>query len=150
MDTIDRRLINRIQRNFPVCSRPFKVLAEELGIPEAEIISRLERLKSAKIIRRLGAVFDSQKLGFSSTLIAMRVPEERLDKVAGIVNQYRGVTHNYQRPAKYNMWFTVTAESPARLDEIIGEIKTKTGITDLLNLPALRLFKINVDFQLEE
>ncbi len=149
MDSIDKRLINRVQTGFPISSRPYQQLGQELGISEQEVISRLGQLKQRGIIRRLGAVFDSQKLGFSSTLVALKVPPARVDEVAAVINGYSGVTHNYLRQAQYNMWFTLIAESPARLKQIIEEIKQKSGIGDVLELPAVRLFKIRVDFQLE-
>ncbi len=149
MDNIDKRLINRIQSGFPVTSRPYRQLGEELGITEQEVISRLKQLKEIKIIRRLGAAFNSKKLGFTGTLAALKVPSERVDVVAAVVNSYPGVTHNYLREDEYNMWFTLTARSPERLKEVFEEIKQKTGLSDLLELPALKLFKIKVDFQME-
>lgn len=148
MDSIDKRLINRIQSGFPVTSRPYRQLGEELGVTEEEVISRLAKLKKTKIVRRLGAAFDSKKLGFTSTLATLKVPPERIDEVAIVVNSYSGVTHNYLREDEYNMWFTITARSSERLQEVIEEIKQKTGLSDLLELPALKLFKIKVDFQL--
>jgi DNA-binding Lrp family transcriptional regulator len=150
MDSTDKNLINRVQSNFPITSRPYRQLAEELGISEQEVIDRLAKLKQRGIIRRFGAVFDSQKLGFTSTLAAISVPPERVDEVAAIINSYPRVTHNYLRNDHYNMWFTLAAESPERLKQIIEEIKQKTGISEVLELPALKLFKIKVDFQLRD
>ncbi len=149
MDSTDKRLINRVQSGFPIASRPYQQLGQELGIAEQEVISRLGQLKQRGIIRRLGAVFDSKKLGFSSTLVALKVPPARVDEVAAMINGYAGVTHNYLRQAQYNMWFTLIAESPKRLKQIIDQIKQQTGINEVLELPALRLFKIKVNFQLE-
>ncbi len=150
MDNLDKQLINRIQSGFPITSRPYQQLGGELGLSEEEVISRLARLKEQGIIRRLGAAFDSKKLGFSSILAAMKVPQARVDAVAEILNSYKGVTHNYLRDAEYNMWFTLTAESKAHLQEIIAEVKQKTAICEVLELPATRLFKIKVDFNLEK
>jgi DNA-binding Lrp family transcriptional regulator len=150
MDNIDKALINRVQSGFPVVSRPYEQLGCELGISEQEVLERLVRLKRQGIIRRFGAVFDTQKLGFSSTLVALKVPPARVDEVAKIINTYQRVTHNYLREDQYNMWFTLAAESPESLQQTIDEIKQKTGISEALNLPALRLFKIKVDFQLDK
>ncbi len=148
MDKLDKQIINRIQRNFPLTSRPYQQLAQELGLSEEELLKRLKALKAKGVIRHLGAVFDSQKLGFSSTLVAMQVPEDKLEQTARVVNAYPGVTHNYQRDTDYNMWFTLTAESGQRIEEILEEIRDKTGIKKILNLPATKLFKIKVNFQL--
>jgi DNA-binding Lrp family transcriptional regulator len=148
MDSIDKKLLNRIQSNFPVAPRPFQVLGEELGLSEAEVIQRIQSLKERKIIRRLGGVFDSKKLGYHSTLVAMRVPPEKIEETARIVSSYNGVTHNYEREDKFNLWFTLIAESKEKIEEIIAEIRQKTGISDILNLPAIRLYKIKVNFDL--
>ena len=148
MDSVDKKLLNRIQSGFPVESRPFQALGEELGLSENEVISRVRSLKEQRIIRRLGAVFDSGKLGYHSTLIAMCVSSEKIEETARIVSSYDGVTHNYQREDKFNLWFTLIAESEERLEEILDEIRQKTGISNMLNLPAIRLHKIKVNFDL--
>jgi hypothetical protein len=78
----------------------------------------------------------------------MKVPKERLDEVAKLVNSYPGVTHNYLRNHDYNMWFTLITESEKEQNDILREIQEKSGITDLLNLPAVRFFKVRVEFKL--
>ena len=148
MDTVDKQLLNLIQSDFPITSEPYKEIGIKLGISEAEVIQRLTDLKTNRIIRRIGATFDSKKLGYRSTLCAMKVPNERLDEVAKLVNSYSGVTHNYLRNHDYNMWFTLITESEKKQHDILQEIQEKSGITDLLNLPAVRFFKVRVDFKL--
>ncbi len=146
MDTIDRKLLNRLQENFPIVSQPYQQLATELGLTEAEVLTRLTKLKTAGVIRRLGAVGDSKKLGCASTLIAMKVPAARLKEVVAIVNSYTSITHNYLREHEYNLWFTIIAKSEAELATIVNELEEKTGITNMLNLPVEKLFKIKVAF----
>ena len=121
-------------------------MASVLDVSEDDVISRLKGLKDDGIIRRMGAIFDSKKLGYSSTLCAMKVPDQRVDEVAQIVNEYIGVTHNYVRDHEYNVWFTITARSRQELDKIEAEIREKSGIYELIDLPAIRLFKIRVRF----
>lgn len=150
LDYFDRELLNIVQSGFPVTREPYKELAEILGTMEEDIISRLKRLIDNGTIRRLGGIFDSRKLGYTGTLCAMKVPEENIDSVAGIVNGYNGVTHNYLRNHEYNMWFTVLARGSGELAKILGEIRAKTGVEDLINLPAVRMFKIKVNFDLTE
>ncbi|MBU4533101.1 MAG: AsnC family transcriptional regulator [Eubacteriales bacterium] len=150
LDSIDRQLLNLIQKQIPVSSRPYADIGAELGLTEAEVISRIERLKKSHIIRRMGGFFDSRKMGYAGTLCAMRVPEARIEEVAGIINGYYQVTHNYIRDYEYNMWFTVLAPTPEQRNRIIEEIKNRTGIGDLMSLPAKRLFKISVKFDVSE
>lgn len=143
---LDRRVLDRIQAAFPVTSRPFAALAKDFGVTEAEVIASVRGLKSAGVIRRIGAIFDSHRLGYKSTLCAIAVPEERIEEVAALISEFPNVTHNYEREDRYNVWFTLIAHSPARVQAILDEIAERTGIDDILDLPAIRLFKIKVDF----
>ncbi len=147
MDKLDEKIINRIQKDFPVEKQPFKALGDELGISEQSMIERLQKLKDKKYIRRLGGIFDTRKLGFSSTLCAMKAPKERLEEIANIVNSYKEVTHNYSRNASYSLWFTVVAENEERIQEILTELSEKTGIKEVRNFPATQFFKVNVNLK---
>jgi siroheme decarboxylase len=108
----------------------------------------VKRLKERGVIRRLGGVFDAKKMGFSSTLVAARVTAEQLEQVARQVSALPGVTHNYQRDHDFNLWFTLTCSTTAELAEILAVVETLPGVEKLRRLPALRLFKIGVNFQL--
>jgi len=150
LDKFDRRLLSIIQSGFPAVERPFDALAERMGSDSDEVVRRIGRLRAAGMIRRLGAVFDSRRLGYASTLVAARVPPDRLDDVAGTVSRLPGVTHNYRRDHAYNLWFTLTGRSERQLRETVETLKRRTGIAELFLLPALAVYKIRVDFQLGE
>lgn len=150
VEQTDKQLLHLIQSNFPVVPRPFAEIGQQLGISEQEVLERIARLQQEGVIRRLGGLFDSRKVGYTGTLCALRVAETDIDRVAQIVNSYPGVTHNYLRNHRYNMWFTLLAPSEQRLNDILTEIKQKTGLTDILNLPALNVFKVRVNFNLSE
>jgi DNA-binding Lrp family transcriptional regulator len=148
MDVIDRKILNLIQKEFPVVEEPFKVIGALAGISGEEALERVRRLKEAGIIRRIGAVFEPKKLGYVSTLCAARVPEERVKGFVETVNAFPGVTHNYRRSHAYNIWFTFIAPSEEALEQALKEIREKTGITDILSLRAVRTFKVNAAFEL--
>ncbi|OPX86821.1 MAG: hypothetical protein A4E53_02853 [Pelotomaculum sp. PtaB.Bin104] len=149
MDLIDRNLLNLIQSDFPLVKEPYRKIGELLGLEEADVIDRLERLRHAGILRRLGGVFDYRKLGYSGTLCAIHVEPERVGEVAAYINSFPGVTHNYLREHYYNMWFTILAESRDKLDEILGSIRKNTDVKEIMELPAERMFKIKVNFYVE-
>ncbi len=149
MDNIDKKLLDIIQTDFPLTPRPYATLGDALGITEAEALARVRALKESKIIRRLGGNFQSAKLGFRSTLCAAKVPEEQLESFVEVVNSYTGVTHNYLRKHHYNVWFTFIGASWEKVEATLAEITKKTGI-EILNLPATKLFKIRVDFKMDE
>ena len=147
LEDADRRIINRIQSDFPITSRPFKVIAEELELTEDDVLERVQNLKAAGIIRRIGGNFVPGRLGYVSTLCAARVPAEKIDRFAKTVNQYSGVTHNYLRENPYNIWFTFIAPSRKAIEKRLADIARETGIEDILNLPATRVFKIKAQFE---
>ncbi len=149
MNHIDARILNRIQKGIPLSPHPFQEVAQELGISETLVLERIQKLRDEGLIRRLGGVFDSPKMGMKSTLCALEVPEERITEVAEKINAYREVTHNYLRDNLYNMWFTVTASSQEDLERILGEIRSLTGL-EVVSMPVLKRYKIRVVFPFDE
>ena len=145
-DDIDRAILNRIQSDFPVTKRPFLSIAQNLGLSEEKVIIRLKRLKKIGIIRRIGGNFAPEKLGFVSTLCAAKVPEDKIDSFTEAVNHYPGVTHNYLRDNPYNIWFTFIAQSMSEIMDNLEKISRETSVTDILNLPATKMYKIKAHF----
>ena len=148
MDNTDRAILNRIQSNFPLTPRPFLAIANDLGFSEDEVLTRVAKLKKRGIIRRIGGNFVPEKLGFISTLCAAKVPHDKIDKFAEVVNRYTGVTHNYQRDNKYNVWFTFIAPSMDEIENNLKQIAEYTGVTDIINLPSTKVYKIKAHFEL--
>lgn len=147
LDSIDRRLLDDFQQGFPLVSRPYAALAETLGIAEAEIIDRLERLKNAGAVSRVGAVIRPHAVG-ASTLAAMAVPVVWLERVADLVSGYGEVNHNYQRDHRLNLWFVVTAAGRDVVTAVLDDIERRTGI-EVLDLPMLEDFHIDLGFGLK-
>ncbi len=146
MDQRDRELLNQIQAGFPVQSHPYQVIGDRIGMTEDEVLARIARLKREGIIRRIGASINSRRVGFVSTLLAAKVPEDKFGSFVSTVNACPGVTHNYERRHEYNVWFTLIAPSLAEKQRIIKDLTDRTGV-DILELPAKRIFKIRVDFK---
>ena len=146
MDDIDKAILNRIQSDFPIAARPYLTIADELNLTEAEVLDRISRLKQMGIIRRIGGNFVPAKLGYVSTLCAAKVPEDKIERFADVVNRFPGVTHNYLRENSYNVWFTFIAPSMEEIEQNLKGIEQETGITEILNLPATRVFKIKAQF----
>jgi len=148
LDDLDRAILNEIQSHFPIESRPYAEVGRRVGASEEEVLARVTAMSEAGVIRRLGANFTSRKLGYTSTLCAARVPPASLEHFVAVVNRYPGVTHNYLRRHRYNVWFTLIAESEERLNQILEEISGASEVSELLSLPAQEVFKIKVDFPL--
>jgi len=149
LNATDKKILNRIQSDFPITRNPFATIAAELGLSEEDVLGTLTRLKAKGIIRRIGGNFVPEKLGFVSTLCAARVPADRIAQFAETVNRYPGVTHNYLRENEFNVWFTFIAPSMAEIEANLADIAKATGVDDILNLPATRVFKIKAQFNLK-
>lgn len=128
LDAIDRRIIDGLQGDFPICERPYQVAAERLGISEEELLQRLDRLLETRVLTRFGPMMQIERVGGSFVLAAIAVPEADYERVAGQVNALPQVAHNYRREHLLNMWFVLATETPAGIDEAIARIEADTGL----------------------
>jgi DNA-binding Lrp family transcriptional regulator len=149
MDDGDRRLLNVIQADFPLASRPFQILGAPLELLEGEVIGRIAFLKRQRIIRQISAIFDTRSLGYRSSLVAMRVPPDRVEVAAAAVNAHPGVSHNYERNHGFNLWFTLAVPSTSDLEWTVQHLHAVAGADSTRILPTLRLFKIGVQLDME-
>ena len=137
------KLLSVIQSDFPIVSRPFKVLADSVGLTERKVMSSIISLNEEGIIRTFGPVFEASRLGYVSTLIAAKVDTERIADIAAAMLDINEITHNYLRDNEFNLWFTITARNSEIIGDIINRIKKLSGVKEVLNLPARKVFKIN-------
>lgn len=144
----DKRILNRLQEDIPFIERPWEAVAQDLGITEEFLLKRVAFLKKKGIIRRISAVFSPRKIGLVSTLVAVKAPPDDVDKVVKQINSYPEVTHNYKRNAEYNIWFTIVAKDNKRISRIINQVKKNKKIEKLSDFPAVKLFKIDVNFRI--
>ncbi len=144
----DKTLLNLLQGQIPVCSRPFAALAEELGTDEATVLLRLRELKAAGFLRRIGTFFNSSNLGYAGTLVALKVEPTEIAPVAEAVNKIPEATHNYEREGIYNLWFTLLTRDSEHEQNILSEIRNMRGVEDMLKLKSNKKYKVNVQFNL--
>jgi DNA-binding Lrp family transcriptional regulator len=148
-DETNLAILNALQDDLPLVSRPWKAIADRLGIRETGMISRLKTLEEAGIIRGISPVLESRHLGLhAATLVALHVPEERVDEIAAIISSYAEVSHNFQRDHYYSLWFTIAAQNGEGIHRVLDEILQRTGIpaSDVLDLPTMKKIKIDVRF----
>ena len=143
---MENELLYEMQNAFPMIQRPFEAVAQKLGTSEEVVLTIVQKLKNEKIIRQTSAIFDTKRLGYTSSLVAFKVDEDKVDQAADIINQHPGVSHNYLRNHEYNIWFTmaVAPDSKLGLEKTIEILKEQTGAEDAITLPTLKMFKISV------
>lgn len=145
MDEINRKIINQLQRGFPISKRPYEDAAISLGITETELIERIAALLEDKTLTRFGPMYQIEKAGGAFTLAAMTIPESEFDFVADQVNQFPEIAHNYERAHKLNMWFVLGTENPNEIASTIKRIEEKTGYK-VYNMPKLEEFYVGLYF----
>jgi len=141
-----QEILSRIQKKFPLVERPFGTIGEELGISEDEVIAILQEEKRNNIIRQTSAIFDTKRLGYRSSLVAFKIPKEKIDAAVEIINSHPGISHNYERNHEFNIWFTlaVAPDSKLGIEKTLEILAKLTEADDYIMLPTLKLFKISV------
>lgn len=149
MDDLDRRILGELQENFPLEIDPYGIVAKNIGIDVEELWRRVVGLVESGVIRRIGFSIDSKKMSFASTLVAIRVPPQRVEEASEVIGAYPQITHSYLRDDEFNIWFTVIAESENLISGILKEIQTTLGLPDedIMDLPVEKLFKLDARFK---
>jgi DNA-binding Lrp family transcriptional regulator len=140
----DKELLNEIQWTFPLVTRPFDTIAKKFDTTPEIIKEKLNNLKEIGVLRQLSAIFDTRKLGYTSSLVAMEIEHDKLDYVASQINRHPGVSHNYERDHQFNLWFTLAVPPGADLNSELEKFNVLKGIKKVRMLPTLQLFKIGV------
>lgn len=128
LDDTDRRIVNALQGGFPLCDEPYREVAASLGLTEEDLLSRLRGLLECKVLTRFGPMYQIERLGGAFVLAALKVPESDYERVAGIVNAFPEVAHNYRREHALNMWFVLATETPAGIAAAVAKIEVATGL----------------------
>ena len=144
MDKLDTEILNEIQWKFPLVVKPFDEIAKKFEISSDDVKTRLIQLKRKGVLRQLSAIFDTRKLGYTSSLVAMEIEQDKLEDVAYQINKHPGVSHNYEREHQFNLWFTLAVPPGSNLEKELDKFSKLNGIKKTRMLPTLQLFKIGV------
>ena len=146
----DAEVLAALEGGIPVEARPFRTLAERLGLAEEALLERTRGLLAEGRIKRIAVSFDSRALGFAATLAAAHTAPGRFAEAAALVSSFDEVTHNYRRGgSRFDMWFTLVAASSARIEEALRILRESGHFEEILELPATRVFKVDVRFATE-
>ncbi|MBI1871415.1 MAG: Lrp/AsnC family transcriptional regulator [Chlamydiae bacterium] len=146
LSNVDRKILTRIQEDFPLVIRPFKALGESLNITENEALMSIQKMKKLNMIRQINAIFDTRSMGYQSSLVAAKAESYRIRETAEVINEHPGVTHNYRRNHEFNLWFTiaVSPESSMDLEKTVDLIGHLSKVESIRVMPTLKLYKIGV------
>jgi DNA-binding Lrp family transcriptional regulator len=152
LDETDKRLMNLLQSSFPLDPQPYAGVAAEAALDVDELMRRTQRLLDERIIREITPIFDTRALGYESMLVAAKVDAANPHRAAQIINSHPGVSHNYLRTHRFNLWFTIATppDSKLGLDGTLEVLQRLTEAESIRQLPTLRLFKINMNLEMEK
>lgn len=145
-DPLDARLLDEWQRDLPITSRPFSQIGAALKLSEAEVLSRLSRMRTAGRITRVGGTCAPNTVS-ASTLAAIAAPSDRIEEVAAIIGEEPGVNHSYLREHRINLWFVATGPNRAHVDTALERIEARSGLR-VLDLRLVRPFNVDLGFSL--
>jgi len=137
-------VLNRVQKGIPCVSRPFLEIGKDTGYSEDEVLDTLISLKENGVIRNISGIFEGERLGYYLSLVAFEVPENKIDEAAAVINSHPGVSHNYLRNHRYNIWFTLAEEDKDSFDKTVSALASKSSALDFLVLRNEKLLKIGV------
>ncbi len=145
MNELSRRLIDEWQGGFPLCERPFAVMAERLDASEDAVLEILRELLADGTLTRFGPLYQIERLGGAFSLAALQAPEADFERITAIVNGFPEVAHNYRRNHVFNMWFVLATETPAGMNDTVERIAAATGLP-VFNFPKEREYFIEARF----
>ncbi|MBI4283120.1 MAG: Lrp/AsnC family transcriptional regulator [Chloroflexi bacterium] len=148
LDSIDRKLLNLVQAEFPLSREPYADLGKRLDSSGDEVIHRIGRLKSAGFIRQISPVLDARKLGYQTTLVAMRVAENRLEEIGRLIGEHPGISHGYERDHYFNFWITLAIPPTAEMETELNRLRQSPGVETVFPLPMIKGFKLRVFFDM--
>lgn len=150
LDLTDRRILNALQGSLRIAERPFAPIADEVGVTEEEVLRRAQAMRDAGVLRHLSPIFDVFRIGYRSALIAFAVEPARLEPAAAVVSAHPGVSHNYAREHRFNLWAVLALPRERDFEATVAELARRAGAATYHVLPALKLFKIAVEYDMVE
>lgn len=101
----DLILLTAIQGGLPLHARPYQVVANNIGMSEDEVMSRLEHLQNTGVMKRLGVIVRHHELGYRCNgMCVWDIPDDRLEEIGRAFSGYDFVTLCYERPRRLPDW----------------------------------------------
>jgi DNA-binding Lrp family transcriptional regulator len=148
-DALDRTLLATIEDGLPLVARPYRSIAERLGLRENDVLDRLRRLSASGVVKRFGCVVRHRTLGYEANAMAVwDIADDDVDAVAALFAGNPNVTLCYRRPRRlpdwpYNLFCMVHAKSRPEAFAAIDDLNLvgATGLDPQTVLFSTRCFK---------
>jgi len=150
LSTINQKILELLQTDFPITGKPYVEIGRQLGISEDDVIAKIGEQKATGLVRQIGPVVDATSLGYKTTLVAMSVPEDDLSKASDLINEHPGISHAYKRAHHFNFWYTLALPGSVDTDAEVQKITDKVGSKEAFSLPALKIFKLRAYFAMTD
>jgi DNA-binding Lrp family transcriptional regulator len=142
----DIATIRATQGPMPVVEEPYAPAAERLGVPQQEVLRRLEDLRERGGLRRVAAILFHRRAGFSANGMGVwKVPAGEELEYGRRMAAFRGISHCYQRPTypdwPYSVFTMAHGRSREECDAILDSIAAETGIEERATLYSSTEFK---------
>jgi Lrp/AsnC family transcriptional regulator for asnA, asnC and gidA len=136
---LDKRIIEHLQQDG---RRPFTQIASDLGVSEAAVRARTNRLVERGILQVVG-VTDPLKLGFQQmAMVGIRCERDRLVSVAEEVATFPEVDYVVITAGTYDVLIEVVCEdNSALLDFLAKRLRAIDGVRDTETFVYLRMVK---------
>ncbi|MHB1335597.1 MAG: siroheme decarboxylase subunit beta [Candidatus Humimicrobiaceae bacterium] len=127
LSELDIKIIKVLQDDLPLVEKPFKLIADKLGIPEKELLAKIEEYLAEGIVRRFGATLNHKKVGFiANAMVIWDVDDERIEEAGRLMAQFAEVSHCYQRPRnadwQYNLFTMIHGKTREQCRRIVEKI----------------------------
>jgi len=142
LSDLDKKIVLLLQDGLPVCERPYRAFAEELGVTEEFLVDRLKKMKEVGFIRKNAVATNHYKLGYTANAMSVwTIEDEKLEQAGLLFKELGFISHCYERPKfapvwNYNLFAMVHGKSREEVSEKIDLMKqTIKGLfqnTDLI------------------
>lgn len=146
IDYLDEQIIRKLQQDIPINKEPYKQIAQEIGIDENQLLSRIENLHNTGVLKRVGAVICHKEADFkSNALVVWKVPSEAVEVIGAVMASVDEISHCYERVTcenwKYNMFTMIHGKTKKQCEKIIKQVSDSIRIYDYRALYTMRELK---------
>lgn len=132
---VERRILAVLQQGFPRSRTPYKDMAERTGMSTGQLVAVLDDWKRQGKLRRIGAIVDHFKVGFSTgAMVAWRVEPERIEQVGMILAEFKQVSHAYQRNTgenwPYSLYTMVHGKDIQEAEQTVQRMSRACGVSN--------------------